>query len=152
LEDRETIARLLNDYLRELASHRERPVGATDSAEYPYLDGYFSEPGLHPFVIRRQGVVVGFALIRAPKSTGRAWEVAEFYVVPESRREGVGGAALASIWRRFPGDWELQVHRRNDDAVRFWLSCVKRWVNRDPEVEEVEAADGRRLQLRFRVD
>jgi hypothetical protein len=46
----------------------------------------------------------------------------------------------------------LQVHRRNADAVRFWLSCVKRWVNRDPEVEEVEAADGRRLQLRFRVD
>jgi predicted acetyltransferase len=72
-------------------------------------------------------------LIRGPASTGRAWEVAEFYVVPESRREGVGCAALASIWRRFPGDWELQVHSRNSDAVRFWLSCVKRWVNPIPK-------------------
>ena len=152
LEDRETIARLLNNYLRELANHRERALGATDAAVYPYWTSISLNRVAIRTVVRRQGDVVGFALIRGPESTGRAWEVAEFYVVPERRRGGIGGAALASIWRRFPGDWELQVHRRNADAVRFWLSCVKRWANREPEVEEVEAADGRRLQLRFSVD
>ena len=71
LEDRDTIARLLNDYFRELAPHRGRAVGPTDAAGYPYLDAYFSEPGRHPFLIRRHESVVGLALIRGPSSTGR---------------------------------------------------------------------------------
>jgi predicted acetyltransferase len=124
LEDRDILARLLDDYLHELATHRERPRGATCSRGYLYLDAYFSESGRHPFVMRRHGSVAGFALIRGPESTGRRWEVAEFYVVPGNRGAGVGAAALASIWQRFPGDWELQVHIRNADAIRFWLSCV----------------------------
>jgi predicted acetyltransferase len=152
LEDREILARMLDDYLHELAAHRERAVGASNSREYPYLDAYFSESGRHPFLIRQQGSVVGLALIRSPASTGAVWEIAEFYIVPENRRAGVGGVALACIWRRFPGDWELQVHIRNTDALRFWLFCVNKWASRAPEVAEVEAEDGRRLQLRFRVD
>lgn len=143
---------MLDDYLGELAAYRERPGGATFARGYPYLDAYFSETGRYPFVIRQRGSIVGFAYIRGPASTGRAWQVAEFYIVPRSRGEGLGGAALASIWRRFPGDWELQVHVQNVIAIRFWLSCVNKWANRSPEVAEVEALDGRRLQLRFHVD
>lgn len=88
--DREVIAALLDDYLLELADHREVPVGATEAINYPYLDVYFCESGRHPFLIRHAGQVVGFALIRAPESTGRVWEVAEFYVAPgrRSRRRG----------------------------------------------------------------
>jgi hypothetical protein len=83
LEDREILARMLDDYLHELAAHRERAVGATNSRDYPYLDAYFSESGRHPFLIRQQGSVVGLALIRSPASTGAVWEMAEFY--PEDR-------------------------------------------------------------------
>jgi predicted acetyltransferase len=151
LEDRDTITRLLHDYLHELSNYRERAVGATNSAEYPYLDAYFSEADRHAFLIRHHERVVGFALIRGPKSTGQVWEVAEFYIVPERRRTGVGSAAIRAIWRRFTGDWELQVHRRNTDAVHFWLSCVKKWAIQEPVIEEIESADGHRLQLRFGV-
>jgi hypothetical protein len=66
LEDREILARMLDDYLHELAAHRERAVGATNSRDYPYLDAYFSESGRHPFLIRQQGSVVGLALISQP--------------------------------------------------------------------------------------
>jgi predicted acetyltransferase len=152
LGDRDTIADLLDDYLQELAQHREVAVGATDSRSYPYLDGYFSEPGRRAFLIRREGKLAGFALIREPASTGRFWEVAEFFITPASRRMGVGRDALALIWRRFPGSWELQVHARNTAALRFWTSCIEASAQEDPELTEVETVDGKRFQFDFRVE
>jgi predicted acetyltransferase len=151
-EHRGVIAPLLDDYLQELADHRERAVGATDACSYPYLDAYLSEPGRHAFLIRCDGEVVGFALIREPASTGGpVSQVAEFYVTPGRRRLGVGRQAAAAIWRRFPGAWELQVHARNAAAVRFWASCVKSAAQEPPEVSEIHAEDGKRLQFNFHV-
>ena len=83
--DRGLISAMLDDYLRELARHREIPVGAGTATEYPHLDAYFLEPDRRAFLIRHGERVVGFALIRGPASTGRGWEVAEFYVAPGSR-------------------------------------------------------------------
>ena len=151
-EDRDILARMLDAYLLELVTYRERVISPTDSQGYTYFDAYFSEVGRYPFLIRCENAFVGLALIRSPLSTGRGWEIAEFYIAPEHRRVGVGHAAVASIFLRFPGNWELQVHRRNHEAVRFWLSCVRTFAHEGPEIEEIRAADGGRLQLRFRVD
>ena len=143
---------MLDDYLRELSSHREVPVGPTDSASYPYLDAYWSEPGRHAFLIRSNGRPVGFALIRDPRSTDSALhQLAEFYIEPESRRLGIGRRAAAAIWQRFPGQWEVQVHARNSAAVQFWASCVEAEAGQAPQVHEVQALDGRRIQFNFRV-
>lgn len=99
----------------------------------------------------RHSSTTTFTLIRDPASTGRVWEVAEFYVTPISRRMGVGREAIASIWSRFPSAWELQVHARNTAAVRFWASCIQALAQETPQVTEVEAKDGKRLQFNFRV-
>ncbi len=144
---------MLDRYLRELGSHREVPVGATDAASYAYLDAYWSEPGRHAFFIRSGARVVGFALIRDPGSTGSdAHQLAEFFVEPGSRRLGIGGRAAAAIWKRFPGSWELQVHARNAAAVRFWSSSAEVATGKAPQVHEVQAPDGRRIQFNFRVE
>jgi predicted acetyltransferase len=151
-EHRGVITALLDDYLQELAGHRERAVGATNARSYPYLDAYFSEPGRHAFLIRCDGEVVGFALIREPVSTGSpVSQVAEFYVTPGRRRLGVGHAATAAICRRFPGAWELQVHARNAAALRFWASCVRASAQALPVEREIQAEDGKRIQLTFHV-
>ena len=147
------LASLLDDYLRELSSHREIPVGATDSASYPYLDAYGADPGRHAFLIRCAGRIVGFALVREPASTGAvSHQLAEFYVAPESRRLGIGRGAVLSIWKRFPGQWELRVHVQNTAAIRFWASCAKAAASNPPEVQEVRASDGRRIQFSFYVE
>ena len=152
-EDAGVIAALLDDYLRELARHREVAVGATDSASYPYFNAYWSEPGRYPFLIRRHGAVVGFALIRGAASLGCPMsQIAEFYIAPESRRLGVGRQAVASLWRRFPGAWELQVHARNSAALEFWASCIEAVVQEPPTPTEIYAADGKRVQYNFYVE
>jgi predicted acetyltransferase len=147
--DREVIAGLLDDYLHELAHHRE--FAAIDSRRYPYLEVYFSEPGRYPLLIWHKGKVVGFAFIRDPVSTGLAWQLAEFYVTPDSRRTGIGRAAIAAIWRRFPGAWELQVQVRNTAACNFWTSCLEGLACETPTTREIEAGDGKRVQFNFHV-
>ena len=148
LSDARLIEPLLDDYLCELSKHREVPVGATDSATYRFLHAYWSEPGRHVFIIKRSGDLVGFAFVRDPISTGSSiHQLAEFYIKPELRRFGVGRRAVIAIWERFPGEWELQVHARNSGAAQFWASCVELETGECPQVSELRAEDGRRLQL-----
>jgi hypothetical protein len=51
-EDAGVIAALLDDYLREIARHREVAVGATDSASYPYPNAYSISNPLADGVLR----------------------------------------------------------------------------------------------------
>lgn len=148
--DADLINSLLNEYLLELGSYRDVPSGATNSASYPYLDAYWSDPGRHAFIIQHGGHSVGFALIRDPTSTKSAvYQLAEFYIKPEGRRLGIGRRAVRAIRKRFPGQWELQVHTRNSVAVQFWESCLETVASELPQVREVQGRDGRRIQFHF---
>ena len=150
--DATQVGALLDEYLRELSSYCEGSIGATDSTNYPYRDAYWSEPGRHAFFIQRSGCVVGFAFVRDPISTKlTVHEIAEFYVKPESRRQGVGRRAVLAIWQRFPGQWEVQVHARNSGAVQFWTLCAEEVATEAPQVRELQANDGRRIQFNFNV-
>ncbi len=150
--DSRLIETLLDDYLQELSGYREVSVGATDAATYPYLDAYWSEAGRHAFIIQWRGTTVGFVFVRDPDSTGSSvHELSEFYIEPESRRLGIGRRAVAAIWRRFPGEWEFQVHARNTVALQFWTSCAKAEANGVLQVRDVQARDGGRVQFNLRV-
>ena len=149
--DRDIIAGLLETYLQELAQYADFTIDATVTLRYPYLDPYFTEAGRHPFLIWRDDQIAGFVLVRDPASTGARWQVAEFYITPEHRRMGIGRRAITSLWRRFPGAWELQVHARNATAHRFWTACIESLAHGAPEVRHVHAGDGRRFQFNFRI-
>ena len=41
---------------------------------------------------------------------------------------------MSSIWARFPGEWELQVHARNAAAVAFWSTCVRVSSGDEPDL------------------
>ena len=151
--DADLINSLLDEYLLELGSYRDVLSGATTSASYPYLDAYWSEPGRHVFIIQCDSNVVGFALIRDPTSTKSAvYQLAEFYIKPESRRLDIGRRAVRAILKRFPGQWELQVHTRNSAAVQFWESCIRDVAGELLQRQEVQGRDGRRLQFHFSVE
>jgi len=146
------IESMLDDYLGELSNYREVSIGATSSANYQHLDAYWSEVGHHIFLIQYSKQVVGFAFIRDLNSTELvAHQVAEFYVRPDSRRLGIGRSAVLEIWKLFPGKWELQVHIRNTAAIRFWVSCIDTETGDKPQLQEIKAGDGRRLQFNFRI-
>jgi predicted acetyltransferase len=150
--DTSELESLLDEYLKELSSCREIPVGATDAASYPYLDTYWFEKSRHAFLVKYSGLVAGFALVRDPISTeSGVYEFAEFYIKPEYRRHRAGHSAVLAIWQRFPGPWELQFHAQNRAAAQFWTLCAEKTATEVPKVSEVQSRDGRRIQLNFNI-
>ncbi|MFL5959152.1 MAG: GNAT family N-acetyltransferase [Gaiellaceae bacterium] len=114
-EDRERVRRLLADYLFEFDGRTE---------PYPNFDAYWHEPERIPFLIEDQGEVAGLCLVRR---RGDGWEIAEFAIVPERRRGGVGRAAVKALAElaRAEGAKHLtaKVHPDNTRALPFWLAA-----------------------------
>lgn len=142
----------MDGYLCEIAGFREVHVGATDVTSYPYFLLYWSEQDRFPFTIWSEGKLAGFAFVRCVRDLGtETMQIAEFYIVPEKRRQGIGSAAAEALWRSFPGKWELQVHIRNKEATKFWSRCIGENSVQD-RVEEISDDDGRRLFFNFSVE
>jgi ribosomal protein S18 acetylase RimI-like enzyme len=113
--EREMLRLLVADYLYEFDGRTE---------PYRYFDAYWVEPERLPFLIDADGSIAGFCLIRV---LGDCWHIAEFSVLPEQRRHGVGRAAVEKLAEsaRAAGANELEakVHPDNRDALAFWLAA-----------------------------
>jgi predicted acetyltransferase len=78
-------------------------------------------------------------------------QIAEFYILPEKRRQGIGKRAVIEIFDLYPGNWELQVHARNKAAILFWEKVIPLKTKDKPFVSEIASPDGKRIQFRFAV-
>lgn len=114
LEDRDRLASLLTDYLFEFDGRTE---------PYPDLDSYWEKPERLPFLIEIDGEDVGLCLIRRRDG---GWGIAEFSVLPDRRRGGVGRAAVDAVVARARAEevayLEAKVHPNNREALPFWLA------------------------------
>ena len=67
------------------------------------------------------------------------WYIAEFYIVPEARRKGLGLEAVKKIVSKWHGDVFLYVLKRNHVASLFWQSVEDKlgWKRNDrPEIRQ----------------
>ena len=123
--DKPVIRRLLQLYLYDFTEFQPRDVDEHGEFAYPYLDHYWApaegEERL-PFLIRADGRIAGFALVRRP--AGRAWQMAEFFVLRMYRRHGVGRTAATRIFVDLGGDWQVAELATNLAAQRFWRRVI----------------------------
>jgi predicted acetyltransferase len=114
LDDRELLRRLLADYLYEFD-------GTT--TPYPYFNSYWEQPERLPFLMVADDEVAGFCLIRLLDG---GWHVAEFFVLPEKRRDGVGRSAVEELAEKARGagatHLAAKVHPDNRNGLSFWLA------------------------------
>jgi predicted acetyltransferase len=106
-------------------------VGSDGRFSDPALDAYWQGGHHHPFLIRVDGRVAGFALVAArSRLTGTAgvFDMAEFFVMRKYRRQGVGFAAASAAFDRFPGRWEIRQRDENVAATLFWGRVVARYT------------------------
>ena len=128
--DREWIRAVYRDYLSELSASKSGifpALGEWSVREGEFLAGWFNDPSAHPFVILKDGVRVGFALVCRPASFPRRtsdFRMAEFFVVDQARRRGVGASAVALLFARFSGDWEVVEDEYNRPALGFWRRVI----------------------------
>jgi ribosomal protein S18 acetylase RimI-like enzyme len=123
LAEQDLLRRLLAAYLFEFDGQTE---------PYRYLAAYWVEPERLPFLIESEGEIAGLALVRV---RGREWTIAEFSVIPEMRRKGVGSKAVAAVVQRADAAGaryvEATVQIDKLEALAFWRACGFRVVRED---------------------
>jgi predicted acetyltransferase len=110
---------------------------------YPGLESYWQDSRGIPLLIRADDRLAGFALVNQWSALGLPLDhvVAEFFVMRKYRRARVGTRAALSIFRRYPGRWEVPVAWYNPPALAFWRRVTQEAA--PGKVEEI-AGDGQR--------
>lgn len=126
--EKETLRNLLEKYNYEFSQYDLIPFNEEGLYGYRYLDSYFTQPDRAAWFIRADRHLAGFVLVNRHPDCGRPldWAVAEFFVAYPFRRRGVGIAAMAEIFRRFKGNWQIKYHPRNEASAAFWQAVAER--------------------------
>jgi predicted acetyltransferase len=127
--DRPVLVNLSEYYTYDFSDLLGLDVGDTGRFGGDRFDRYFDDPLCHPFLIRVDDKLAGFALQEGrSRLTGEAGinDVAEFFVLRKFRRLGVGVRAAHALFDRFVGPWEVRQVRANAGATAFWRKVIDR--------------------------
>lgn len=121
-DETDLLLELWQVYMRDLAEFRDTVVQADGRYRNDHLRTYLAYEEHWPFVIRSEGVVAGFALVR--KSKPDTHLIGEFFIKPEFRRIGIGAASVYQILQKFQGNWEIPFQNENPRAAIFWRKTI----------------------------
>jgi len=125
--EKEIVENLMQYYLHDFSEFEDLQIQDDGRFEYQYLDHYWQDPNRYPFLIRLDGKLSGFALLRFSmdmQSMVGLMDLAEFFIVRSNRRKGVGTEAARKLWDLFPGRWQLRVMQSNKPAYPFWKQTI----------------------------
>jgi predicted acetyltransferase len=92
-----------------------------------HLHLYWIEDHRFPFLIRVDGKLAGFALVRRMievKEDPPPYSIAEFFIMRKYRRLGVGEQAAFFLFDLFPGKWHVAEIPENLGGIRFWRKVI----------------------------
>jgi predicted acetyltransferase len=121
------LANLLELYSHDFSEFHEIELGADGRFGYTGLPLYWREPDRRPFLVRVDGELAGFVLVKKGSEVSgdeTVWDMAEFFVVRRYRRRGIGTCVAHQVWREIPGRWEVRVMESNQSAYLFWVHAI----------------------------
>ncbi len=130
-DDQERLAGLFALYTYDFSEILGIDVEEDGRFQLPALGPYWTVPGHHPFLIRVDAKLAGFALVQErSRLTGHEGvrDMAEFFVMRRYRRRGVGVRAAVFLFDRFRGPWEVRQRPENLDATAFWRPAIARYT------------------------
>ena len=149
-----TFRNLWQLYLYDFSGFKGWPVPEDGRWPEDDLDGCWTRPERHPFFLRVDGMLGGFAVVDERSTsplTGAAnvRELSELFVIPAFRRKGVGERAAGQLFGDFQGTWELRVMAENAAAITFWRQVVRRHTHERFEELRFDDERWRGWLLRF---
>ena len=89
----------------------------------PDLDAYRDNANRAPFLIRVDGELAGFVLVKRGRGD-EPHEIGEFFVMRKFGGKGIGTSVAMQIFEMFPGTWLIHEVWNNYKAQAFWRSVV----------------------------
>jgi predicted acetyltransferase len=118
--------------------------------EVPRLDRFFSDADHHAYLLRADGSLAGFALVR-PIEDGVSF-IHSFFVVRGLRRQGVGRAAAAQLLRSRPGPWAIAFLETYEEAGTFWRAVAREVAGEEWTEGQRTSPDGEQLFSWIEID
>lgn len=123
--DKPVLQSLMQLYLYDMSPATGDEVDDHGRYDYGYLDYYWTEPGRHAFLLRHDGRLAGFALVRTLENgPDPLRQLAEFFIMRRYQRRGLGRAAATAVFDRLPGRWEVDQVATNAAAIAFWRRVI----------------------------
>jgi predicted acetyltransferase len=98
-----------------------------------------------PFLLRVDGDPAGFALVKRLSAGPRTYDMGEFFVARQHRRQGIGRRAATVLFHTLGGRWEVREMPSNIPAQRFWRRVIADYTGGAfTEAREAFAAYGER--------
>ena len=98
----------------------------------------------HPFTIRADGELAGFALVKRVGHTSPThFEIGGFFVLRKFRRHNIGSQVTRDLFGMFPGDWTVGSMVGNTPANAFWKSVVAGFTSNQFETTGGKDESGR---------
>jgi predicted acetyltransferase len=144
-EQKSILRNLLELYKYDFSEFEPDDVNEYGLYEYKYLDHYWTEAERHPFFIKVNGRLAGFALVRELGSTEQnetIYSMAEFFVMKKYRRSGVGRHVSMELFTRFSGLWKVAQVETNEPAQRFWRRTIGEYTHNRFQERREEGWDG----------
>lgn len=148
--DDERLRALFELYTYDLSDVLQLELG--DDGRYARLDGYLGDPSCEAFLIRADGRLAGFAIVRKQSRLDgdpAVRDMAELFVARRHRRRHVGEQAAAALFDRFPARWEVRQKAENVAATAFWRRVIARYTGGRFEEQLVDDARWRGPVQRF---
>lgn len=133
IDQRNVLRNLLELYQYDFSEFESEDVNEDGLYGYKYLDYYWTVPGHFPFLIKVDGRLAGFALVRevAEEVAQRPsyYKISEFFILKKYRQEGIGKQAAFYLFDLFPGTWEVAELETNLPAQFFWRKVIAAYTN-----------------------
>ncbi|HLN60919.1 MAG TPA: GNAT family N-acetyltransferase [Symbiobacteriaceae bacterium] len=128
---KQTLHHLYQFYLHDLSAFTdELQVEADGAFDTSHIDIFWEKEPLHPFLVRADGKVAGFALVagRPYAPEGADYSMVEFFILKRYRRQGVGREAARLVFDQFRGAWDVYELEANLPAIRFWNGLISEYT------------------------
>jgi predicted acetyltransferase len=131
----ETVSNLARFYIYDMAEHAGFPFGANGdfvvgdqfnpwwgrdrpSRPWPETSKGFA------FLARVDDNPAGFALVTRLSERPEVYDMGEFFVARQYRRQRVGDRLATAMFDRFPGQWIVREMLSNVNAQAFWRRII----------------------------
>jgi len=135
LDNKYETKRIFNEYLNELYKF-DPTIEFDNNGEpiYNWFDYYWIEKERFPLSLNIDNKFAGLALVR--ELGENKYEIAEFYILPEFRKDGNAMWFASQILKSFKGDFVFSTRLENLRAIKFWNKVADSVGFSETEVED----------------
>lgn len=143
-DDKSILDNMIQLYMHEMCKYQPIEMGEDGRFKYDHLDAYWHEAGRFPFFIRCKGRLAGFVLVRQIETLAKepTFSVAEFFLVENYRRLGIGEEIARMVFEKFQGHWQIGVMSSNQSGRDFWRQVLYRYTANNYRTTHVDGWEG----------